>query len=338
MNKKPFIYALMVVALMGMLLPASADYKSYIFKEDFDGTTLDNTTWVNTSDPFPYEMRDGNIVIHFDPDPLDKYAFSKPVNVGDTVHVEFDFNIYTSRFQENSSFANINLGVMFLKKTDNLTELEMKEHSVYSRIEVSNSVFLGGRFYYFLYVGRHSVSKSESYNFMAYSFGREIPMKVVFDIERNGSKYVVYQKIYKEGTLFVANMDYLFEKNTTMIFTIDVSKVDTVRPIDGYVSIDSIYAGDYYIPTEEKTIEAYRYFITTGMIMLAIASLFLFFHDRSELVDTIGVVAFYLSMILFLMFFLTYPEPIFYIPSWLYGLFPIAIMLLFGKEGGLFKG
>lgn len=325
--------AITIMAIMGMALPiASAGFTNYIFKEDFNGSTLDNSTWVNQSNPFPYEMKDGRIIVHLDTDPINRYSATDPIKLPyNKIHGEFKFSLYTSRYQANSSSSTAFLGVIF---TDNRTADPVPplgyNKGVWAQILASNDIFAGGRYDYILRIGNTDVTKSESYSYRGENYGIEISMLFVFNATiQDNNTMLINEQLYKNGKLLVAHEDYIKTFDKSMVVFFSTTRLPNRTPVDGYVAIDSIEIGQYSPEqvTETKA-TAYEYFMTVAIIMLLISGISLFFYDKAQIFDVVGVVAFYMALGLIALFFLTYPYQIFGLPSWIFALLPVIPIAL----------
>jgi|GEM_PF-3069532 len=329
MNKKPMVMAITILAIVSMAFPlASSGFTNYIFQEDFNGTTLDNSTWVNQSTPFPYEMKDGRIIIHFDPDPLKRYSATDPTRLNvNKLHGEVNFSIYTSRYQDNSSSAHAFVGLIF---TDNRTADPVPPlayaKGVWSEISATNSPYTGGRYLYTLRIGDKVLTKAESHSYIGENYGIETDIKFVFDVTiGDNDTILVNEQLYKNGELLLAHNDYMNDFDRSIVVFFSAEKVSGLTPVDGYIAIDSIEIGQYS-PEQEITQEttSYEYFMTIAIIMLLISGISLMFYDKAQILDVTGVVSFYMSLALFSLFFLTYPYTIFGIASWLFALLPVV--------------
>ena len=337
MNKKPLLIALMSVAIIGMLLPtASAGFSSYIFREEFNEQTLDNSTWVNVSSPFPYEMHDGSLVLHFDSAPSHKYMTTNPIPFNrSTLHGEFNFTMYVSRFQNQSSFVYTTCGISFIDSIHNITNNQFQKHEVSVRVDTYPHSTFYNKYTYHLRAGNNVETKYATPYTHGSVLGVDTNMRFAFNITIKNGIMNVYETLYQNGKLILAYQNYIPEKNNTMVVFVNMLKLHPENPTDGYASFDSMKIGQWYSPS--KVAEPYRYLITVGIFIFAIMAVFMFFADKSDLAYIVAVVSYYMSMGLFMLAFIAYPYAIYSVPSWIYALFPLSLMLIGIKEESLFN-
>ena len=346
MNKKPLLIALMSVAIIGMLLPtASAGFSSYIFREEFNEQTLDNSTWVNMSSPFPYEMHDGSLQIPlYQGSYVNYYAISKAKPINDTIdHIHAESTISFDLDKNQNSSMNADFALYLDMKDPNTLTYPLMINEYNSKV---NFYFGHSSVAVSINTGLESISISYLPNNMNYKkfFGNVTSFTIIHDLYRHLNAtgktdyWTEYTKILDNNSIpILADTGRL--KNTDGTVSATIQSRNYQAGVNGKASIDYIRIGVEKPKEVPKVNALYPVFLTFGMV-------FLFTGGIGILLDSVekyGDMWFYLAITGFVLLGLALvvlQQNILNIPSYIWS---IAFFAVAGEEtyahikgGGLF--
>jgi len=329
MNKKPMVMAITILAIVSMAFPlASSGFTNYIFQEDFNGTTLDNSTWVNQSTPFPYEMKDGQLIIKTYQEPENKYARTKTYDITgiDSIHIETKITFDMDRVQNNFMDSAFRISY-FLGKNDGTFSNQ------YNSTDVQFRMFFGTQLEIESIIGKSTVSKNYGEPYTEKFYGNETVFYIVGDYNRhlnktNETDYWTAQITIENETHIpiIANLDRLTDVEDIFSVQLRDSHRSTQPPADGEIRIDYIYAGEYEIKEEAPKQNMFPLLLTFSMVFMSIGAI-------GTLADTFGKYEdlwFYMMLLgigLLGVAFIFLPEMILGIPAYLYSIPPFLLVI-----------